>query len=69
MTHSAIPYLSGGSVPSSFNALNLFGASGSNVGQDKLKKKDGDKNQQQTNDFSFQDRVSQVKVSQLIPCT
>ncbi|CAO3596071.1 unnamed protein product [Absidia cylindrospora] len=61
MVHSVIPYLSGGSVPLSFNALNLFEASGSNVGQDKMKNKDGDKHQQQANDFSFQDRVSQVK--------
>ncbi|KAI8334562.1 Rix1 complex component [Chlamydoabsidia padenii] len=62
MMASAIPYLSGGTVPVSFNTLNLFGAAGSNVGQDKSKNKDGGKNQQQqVSDFSFQDRVSQVK--------
>jgi hypothetical protein len=63
MMPSAIPYLSGGTVPVSFNTLNLFGATGSNVGQDKSKTKLGGKNQQdQVSDFSFQDRVSQVKV-------
>ncbi|KAI8097470.1 Rix1 complex component [Halteromyces radiatus] len=61
MTSSVIPYLSNGSVSVSFNSLGLFEAAGSNVGQEKSHSQDNDKNQQSSNDVSFQDRMSQVK--------